>query len=297
MGRGKATAPEPVLGAHAWAYMRRDPDYRAAWAAHAAPPRFEAGAFPLRVQTGADLAAAAQWALLAWEDPGAAAWRSPFWSGIPMLVGEPDPDPWPDTTALLPLLAAADATVEGRAGLRPAPRNQQRRTPQTAVRDGTPPNPGGQVPPEPRSNVARTSVKCRQNRGQVHRNPHTTTAEARRTSMPQPPDDPSTEDHFGIPNFLDRKKTPRTSPPAPPQPPSTKRTILPPDSMMPVLRAIRTGKTTIQQFRASLGGTYPDKDLHAGLDALIRINTIQRIGRQYVLVQYSNPLPPETPPA
>ena len=40
-------------------------------------------------------------------------WRSPFWSGIPMLVGEPDPDPWPDTTALLPLLAGAGARVEG----------------------------------------------------------------------------------------------------------------------------------------------------------------------------------------
>ena len=113
MGRGKATVPDSVQGAHAWAYMRRDPDYRAAWAAHAAPPRFEAAAFPLRVQTGADLAAAAQWALLAWEDPGAAVWRSPFWSGIPMLVGEPDPDPWPDPTPLLPLLAAAGATVEG----------------------------------------------------------------------------------------------------------------------------------------------------------------------------------------
>ena len=52
-------------------------------------------------------------ALLAWEDPGAAAWRSPFWSGIPMLVGEPDPDPWPDPTPLLPLLAGAGARVEG----------------------------------------------------------------------------------------------------------------------------------------------------------------------------------------
>ena len=30
MGRGKAKVA--VLGAHAWAYMRRDPDYRAAWA-------------------------------------------------------------------------------------------------------------------------------------------------------------------------------------------------------------------------------------------------------------------------
>ena len=112
MGRGRAKDPDPVLGAHAWAYMRRDPDYRADWALHAGPPRFEAAAFPLRVQTGADLAAA-DWALPVWEDPDAAMWRSPFWSGIPMLVGEPDPDPWPDTTALLPLLAGAGARVEG----------------------------------------------------------------------------------------------------------------------------------------------------------------------------------------
>ena len=110
MGRGRAKDPDPVLGAHAWAYMRRDPDYRADWALHAVAPRFEAGTFPLRVQTGADLAAA-DWALPVWEDPDAAMWRSPFWSGIPMLVGEPDPEPWPDTTPLLPLLAGA-----GRAG-------------------------------------------------------------------------------------------------------------------------------------------------------------------------------------
>ena len=112
MGRGKATVPDSVQGAHAWAYMRRDPDYRAAWAGHAGLPRFETGAFPLRVQTGADLAAA-DWGLLAWDDPRAAAWRSPFWSGIRMLVGEPDPDPWPDPTPLLPLLAGAGARVEG----------------------------------------------------------------------------------------------------------------------------------------------------------------------------------------
>ena len=113
MGRGKATVPETVQGVLAWAWMRRDPDYRAAWAAHAGPPRFETVAFPLRVQTEADLAAAADWSLLAWEDPDAAAWRSPFWSGVRMLVGEPDPDPWPEPRPLLPMLAAAGARVEG----------------------------------------------------------------------------------------------------------------------------------------------------------------------------------------
>ena len=39
-------------------------DYRAAWAAHAAPPRFEAAGFPMRVQTEADLLAEADWALV-----------------------------------------------------------------------------------------------------------------------------------------------------------------------------------------------------------------------------------------
>ena len=113
MSRGKAPARDPVLGAHAWAYMRRNPGYREAWAAHAVPLRFEDADIPVRVQTEADLLAEAEWALLAWEDPGAEVWRSPFWSGVPMLIGEPDPDPWPDPAPLLPLLAEAGAQVEG----------------------------------------------------------------------------------------------------------------------------------------------------------------------------------------
>ena len=120
MSRGRAKDPETVRGVHAWGWMRRDPGYRAAWAARAAAPRFEAAAFPIRVQTEADLRAAADWALLSWEDPVALARRSPFWSGVPMLVGEPDPDPWPDPTPLLGLLAGAGARVEGlRAAERP----------------------------------------------------------------------------------------------------------------------------------------------------------------------------------
>ena len=112
MVRGRAGEQDAIRGAHAWAYLRRDPRYCAAWAAQAGAARFEAGAFPLRVQTEADLVAS-EWSLLAWEDPGAAAWRSPFWCGIPMLVGEPDPEPWPDPAPLLPLLAEAGAVVEG----------------------------------------------------------------------------------------------------------------------------------------------------------------------------------------
>jgi len=113
MSRGGTAARGAVRGALAWAYLRRDPAYRAAWAAHAGPARFEGAGFPLRVQTEADLLAAADWALLAWEDPAPAAWRSPFWCGVPMLIGEPDPDPWLDPAPLLPLLADAGARVEG----------------------------------------------------------------------------------------------------------------------------------------------------------------------------------------
>ena len=113
MSGRKSADRDAVKGAHAWAYMRRNPDYRKAWAAHAAPPRFERADIPLRMQTEADLLAEADWALLAWEDPEAEFWRSPFWSGIPMLIGEPDPEPWPDPTPLLGLLAEAGARVEG----------------------------------------------------------------------------------------------------------------------------------------------------------------------------------------
>ena len=113
MSRGRAADRDVVLGAHAWAYMRHDPRYREDWTAQSAAPRFEAAGYSLRVQTEADLLAEAEWALLAWEDPGAEAWRSPFWSGVPMLIGEPDPDPWPDPAPLLGLLAEAGAQVEG----------------------------------------------------------------------------------------------------------------------------------------------------------------------------------------
>ena len=93
MSRGKSADRDAVLGAHAWAYMRRNPHYCTAWAALAVPPLFERADMPIRVQTEADLLAEGEWGLLVWEDPGAEAWRSPFWSGIPMLIGEPDPDP------------------------------------------------------------------------------------------------------------------------------------------------------------------------------------------------------------
>ena len=112
MSRAASAGVGAVWGAHAWAYMRHDPDYCRDWEVHGGAPRFEDGAIPLRVQTEADLKAAADWALLAWENPAAGAWRSPFWSSVPMLVGEPDPAPL-DPAPLLGLLAEAGARVEG----------------------------------------------------------------------------------------------------------------------------------------------------------------------------------------
>ena len=101
-----------MRGACAWACVRRDPGYRAAWAAEADPVRFEAAPFPLRVQTRADLAAA-EWGLAVWEDPDDESWRTPFLPGLPVLVAEPDLDPWPDPTPLLGLLGEAGARLEG----------------------------------------------------------------------------------------------------------------------------------------------------------------------------------------
>ncbi len=92
--------------------MRREAAYRAAWAAQAGPVRFEAAPFPLRIQTRADLAAA-DWGLGAWENPDNERWRTPFLPGMPVLVAEPDPDPWPDPTTLLGLLGEAGAKLEG----------------------------------------------------------------------------------------------------------------------------------------------------------------------------------------
>ena len=110
MGRGRAADAETMRGA--CACMRRDPDYRAAWAVQAGPVRLEAAPCPLRVETRADLAAA-DWGLAVWENPHLEAWRTPFLPGMPVLVAEPDPDSWPDATPLLGLLGDAGARLEG----------------------------------------------------------------------------------------------------------------------------------------------------------------------------------------
>ena len=110
MRRRRAKDEDARRSALAWAAMRRDPHYRAAWAAEAGTPRFETAPFTLRVQTRADLAAA-QWGLAVWENPHAEDWRTPFMPGMPVLVAEPDPGP--DRTSLLALLGEAGARLEG----------------------------------------------------------------------------------------------------------------------------------------------------------------------------------------
>ena len=82
-------------GTSAWEFLRRNPGYREAAAealAGASLPPAEPAPFPMRVQTGADLEAAA-WGLLAWEDPLDGPARgtsvSPFWRDAPMLAAAP----------------------------------------------------------------------------------------------------------------------------------------------------------------------------------------------------------------
>ena len=76
-------------GVRAWQFLRRNPAYIEAWRKTEKTAPVEAAPFPLRVQTGADLEAAA-WGLLAWEDPviedGPS---SPFWSEALMLEAVP----------------------------------------------------------------------------------------------------------------------------------------------------------------------------------------------------------------
>ena len=79
-------------GKRAWEFLRRNPGYMEA-ESKAPPAPAEPAPFPMRVQTGADLEAAA-WGLLAWEDPladdGPA---SPFWAEAPALEAIASPSP------------------------------------------------------------------------------------------------------------------------------------------------------------------------------------------------------------
>ena len=95
-------------GPWAWAFLRCDRHYRAAWRENAVPPAFEDAPFPVRTRSEADLAAEGPWRLLAWEDPDGGS-TTPFFADAPMFEGVGSLCAPP----LLVLLADADATVEG----------------------------------------------------------------------------------------------------------------------------------------------------------------------------------------
>ena len=94
--------------AGAWALLRLDREYRAAWRTHAAPPVYEDGTpFPVRIRSDADRIAERDWSLLTFEDPDGNA-ASAFFD-MPMLEGEGSAA----ATPLLAMLEAAGARVEG----------------------------------------------------------------------------------------------------------------------------------------------------------------------------------------
>ena len=96
-------------GVRAWQFLRRDPDYVEAWRKVEKAAPGEAAPFPLRVQTEADLEAA-EWGLLAWEDPLAGDGpASPFWSEALMLEAFPAPQ----APALSRLLKAPNCRLCG----------------------------------------------------------------------------------------------------------------------------------------------------------------------------------------
>ena len=94
-----------------WTLLRGLPAYRAAFEAHAEPPAFEEGtAFPVRIQSEADLAARDPWRIEAWENPFARDGpASPFLAGERMLEGEGSLH----ATPLVAHVAATGARLDG----------------------------------------------------------------------------------------------------------------------------------------------------------------------------------------
>ena len=95
----------------AWRLLRGLRAYRAAWEAQAAPPAFEDGtAFPVRIQSEADLAARDPWRIEAWENPFARDGpASPFLAGEAMLEAAGSAAARP----VVPFLAGVGARVDG----------------------------------------------------------------------------------------------------------------------------------------------------------------------------------------
>ena len=97
-------------GPRAWAFLRRNPAYRAAWRAVDDAPVLEAAPFPVRIRSKADGHAGA-WGLLAWKGPDRTGGvpSSPFWAQAPMLQGT-----WASAAPpLAGLLARSGARLDG----------------------------------------------------------------------------------------------------------------------------------------------------------------------------------------
>ena len=107
---------------------------------------------------------------------------------------------------------------------------------------------------------------------------------------------PDDTDLLAIPDFLRRNShdTPTTRRGAPARKPRPSR--LPPESMVPVLRAIKRGRDTMQKLRASLGRKYTDRELKDGVDALLRIGSIHKVGRRYLPISARQPPAPGKQP-
>ncbi|GEQ99223.1 hypothetical protein JCM17844_28600 [Iodidimonas gelatinilytica] len=101
--------PHPL---RAWKFLRRNPNYQAEWRSRSSKIRRASDEydFPIHRQTRQDLRAA-QWGLLAYEDPNAGAGHAaPFWAIGPMLDAEISED---DGVPLLPALCQSGARVSG----------------------------------------------------------------------------------------------------------------------------------------------------------------------------------------
>ena len=96
-------------GVRAWCFIRASGGYRKAWRRYNPPPGLpEQAPFPVRLQTGVDLAAL-EWGLFAWEDPYAERPLAPFWACARMSDGMVTPS----ARSLAALAAEGGAALAG----------------------------------------------------------------------------------------------------------------------------------------------------------------------------------------
>ena len=105
---------------------------------------------------------------------------------------------------------------------------------------------------------------------------------------------PEDTDLLDIPDFLRRDPNAPAPAPRPIHDRRPRRAPLPPESMVPVHRAIKRGRDTMQKLRQSLGRKYSDREIKRGIDALLRIKSIHKVGRRYLPIQMRHP-PPSRP--